>query len=99
MSWESETLFPLVEASNYLPKRRGKKVHVSTLFRWVSRGVSGVHLETCKVGGIRYTSLEALRRFRALVDQGDVSRCSQIDRLEGNADRTESILKRHGLSQ
>jgi hypothetical protein len=40
-------------------------MHVSTLWRWSLRGVKGIRLETVMIGGIRYTSREALERFVA----------------------------------
>jgi Protein of unknown function (DUF1580) len=59
-----ETLIPLREAPRHLPCRPdGKRVHISAFYRWVSVGVRGVRLESLKVGGTTYTSLEALQRF------------------------------------
>lgn len=60
---QSETLLPLTEAAKHLPRRNGKKVHHSTLYRWATKGVRGRVLATIMVGGIRYTSIEALGRF------------------------------------
>jgi len=37
--------------------------HISTVWRWIQRGVRGVKLETVLIGGRRYTSNEALERF------------------------------------
>ncbi len=54
-----EGLVPLDQAANLLPHR----VHISTIFRWQSRGVSGVKLQTVRIGGRRYVSREALQRF------------------------------------
>lgn len=59
----NERMFPLNEAVEYLPKRSGKKVHYSTLYRWSTRGARGRTLETWMVGGVRYTTVEALERF------------------------------------
>ena len=56
-------LMPLSEAARSLPGRP----HVSTLHRWRIRGVQGVKLETVRIGGRRFTSLEALERFSASV--------------------------------
>lgn len=39
-------------------------VHVSCLHRW-RHGVRGVKLETCLIGGRRYTSRQAIERFIA----------------------------------
>lgn len=51
------------EVSKWLPKRNGKKVHYSTVYRWATKGVRGRVLETIRVGGVRYTSVQALERF------------------------------------
>ena len=60
----SETVISLTEAARTLPaRRRGKRPHVATLYRWSQRGCRGVRLETCQVGGTRCTSVEALQRF------------------------------------
>jgi hypothetical protein len=56
---QTETLVPLTQAGARLPHRP----HGSTLRRWAYRGVAGVVLETVKLGGRRFTSAEALRRF------------------------------------
>jgi hypothetical protein len=60
---QRETPIPLAEAPMYLPKRNGKKAHYSTIYRWATKGARGRVLESTLVGGIRYTTLEALRRF------------------------------------
>ena len=60
----TETLISLTEATKGLPRRRrGKKPHVSTLYRWSTAGCKGVVLETIQIGGTRCTSKEALARF------------------------------------
>ncbi len=53
----NETLKSLNEAATL------EGVHVSTLHRWRLKGVRGVKLETCRRGGSRCTSLQALQRF------------------------------------
>jgi hypothetical protein len=59
-----ETLIPLREAPLHLPARcNGKRLHISACYRWISRGVRGVVLESIQIGGTTYTSLEALQRF------------------------------------
>ncbi len=59
-----EATIPLTLAADELPRcRRGRKTHVSTLFRWSKAGCRGVVLETIQVGGTRCTSREALQRF------------------------------------
>ena len=61
----SEQLIPLQQLPSALPRNptTGRKVHMATIWRWVQRGCRGVRLETVLVGGVRYTSEEALQRF------------------------------------
>jgi hypothetical protein len=61
--YELESLIPLREVPNHLPRRRGRKVHMSTIYRWCKKGVHGVRLDTVRVGGITYTHDQALQRF------------------------------------
>lgn len=62
----SEDLISLPDAAKLLPgRRRGKKPHVSCLYRWTTAGCKGVVLESVQVGGTRCTSREALERFFA----------------------------------
>lgn len=56
---ETESLVAVSEVPRELPRR----VHVSSVWRWIKNGVRGVPLETILVGGRRYTSREALARF------------------------------------
>ena len=61
---EFATWFPLADGPGLLPRRRGgRKVHVSTLYRWSTVGCRGIVLETFQVGGTRCTSNESLKRF------------------------------------
>lgn len=58
-----ERLLSLPDVPDYLPRRHGKKLHLSTVHRWVRKGARGKVLDSMLVGGVRYTSLEALERF------------------------------------
>lgn len=49
----------MAKASHLLPGRP----HISTLHRWRLRGVRGVRLQTCLVGGRRYTTSQWLAEF------------------------------------
>lgn len=61
---QNEEVLSLTEATKRLPRRRkGKRPHVATLYRWVQHGVRGTKLEAIQVGGTLCTSLEALQRF------------------------------------
>lgn len=60
----SEKLITFTELARRLPRRRrGRPVHVSTIFRWRSPGVRGVKLEATRVGGSWATSWPAFERF------------------------------------
>ena len=55
-----ETTLTLLDAAKALPPLwNGKRVHVATLYRWMTYGVRGVRLESQYVGRTRVTSLEA----------------------------------------
>ena len=60
-----ETLISLTNAAKEF------KRHVNTFHRWHLKGISGVRLETIKLGGIRMTSREAIRRFIAATTAAD----------------------------
>jgi len=65
-----ETLVTIPQASALLPpNEKGRRPHIATIYRWMLRGVKGVKLETCLVGGKRFTSHEALQRFSEAVTQ------------------------------
>ena len=62
----TEDLITLTQAAREQPSRTGKRgINVSTIWRWAKGGLQGIQLETICIGGIRYTSREALRRFFA----------------------------------
>jgi len=58
-----EQLLTLEEVTKRLPGRDGKRLHISSVFRWAQKGVAGVRLEVVKVGGRTYTTEESLQRF------------------------------------
>jgi len=69
-----EPPIPLVQVSklSWLPRRRrGRKIHVSTVFRWMQQGIRGIRLEGVKIGGTCCTSEAALKRFFAALSAAD----------------------------
>lgn len=54
-----------------LPRRNGKRVAVSTLWRWCRKGLGGVRLEYIRIGRSIATSREALSRFCNALAQAD----------------------------
>jgi hypothetical protein len=60
----SEETMPLAAAARKLPcLRNGRPIRVSTLWRWATRGVRGVRLDTAYVGSVRVTTEASLREF------------------------------------
>jgi hypothetical protein len=61
---QTENPIPFGKAAKLIPNRRGGQgIDPCTLWRWATRGIRGMKLETILIGGIRYTSAEALQRF------------------------------------
>lgn len=89
---QGETLIPLRDVPRQLPaKSNAKRVHISACYRWVSTGVHGVVLESLKVGGTTYTSIEALERFaHKLSRRTDVERAERIGDPTTRATRAKS---------
>ena len=58
-----EQFITLTEAARLLSRIDGKKVAVSTLWRWCRKGLRGERLEYVRVGRKICTSHEALHRF------------------------------------
>jgi hypothetical protein len=84
-----EALVPLAQVPRlkWLPLRQhGKRIHLSTVYRWHQRGLNGVRLEAVQCGGTRCTTEAALIRFfNALgrpAQAGLVSRC-RLKHLRG----------------
>jgi hypothetical protein len=56
-----ENLVPLSKACRLINPSR--PVHNATIWRWVKRGVARVKLEAIRIGGVHFTSHEAIARF------------------------------------
>lgn len=60
---QNEKVLSLTDASKALPKIDGKRLHISTLWRWCRKGIRGVQLDYIRLGHRVCTSAEALTRF------------------------------------
>ena len=58
-----ENLVSLAEAAALLPRIAGKRIAISTLFRWCSRGLRCVRLEHLRIGRRIFTTRAALQQF------------------------------------
>lgn len=96
---DTESLIPLSEVPKILPTRKGKRVHISTVFRWMRSGARGKVLDTILVGGIRYTSREELSRFVRAGSEGEVrQQCPVAKRRAHSRDaHTSRVLGENGL--
>jgi len=93
-----ESPLTLAEAAKALPPLRGgKRVHLATLYRWVSRGVAGVRLESLRLGRTVVTSREALQRFAERLGARVEPATPASPVAAGRAHRVDALLDRHGL--
>ena len=69
---QNEQLIPIRKVPRLLPRQtNGKRVHLSAVYRWMQRGRRGVCLEYLKIGGRRFTSIEAVQRFAEACTHAD----------------------------
>ncbi len=93
---QNEQILTLAEAARSLPGRP----NLATLFRWRTRGVRGVKLETILSGGRRYTSVESLRRFQnrvTAVADGEPVRTETPHQRERQIELAEQRAEELGL--
>lgn len=84
----------LSQAAKTLPGRP----HVSTLHRWRLNGVRGVKLQTCLVGGRRYTKPEWLADFIDATSQAGGAQSPRTNRQRSAAiRRAEKELDKAGI--
>lgn len=98
---QNEEVVSLAEAakSKCLPRRRkGKRPHVATLFRWTTVGVRGVVLESLQCGGTRCTSVQALQRFFERLSGTDAGQTVPTRRRQQQIARAEDELKEAGIT-
>jgi hypothetical protein len=88
-----ERLVSLKEARQEFPKRPS----IPTLWRWILGGVSGVRLESILIGGRRYTSGEACRRFVAACNQAKVTQIETTNARRRQLDAAQSYLDQLGV--
>lgn len=93
----NESLLSLAEARSAFPG--GKRISAATIQRWRLNGVRGVILETVRIGGLRYTSREAVARFIAKqnADESPVATITQTQRRK-QSEAAQHELSRMGIS-
>ena len=77
-SLNRRSLIPLTEVPRVLARcglrsRQGKRLHISTVYRWSTRGIRGQRLSTVKVGRTRCTSTDDVIRFIRAINEPDTT--------------------------
>jgi hypothetical protein len=95
---ELTDLFPLTEAPERLPLRKGKRIYLAQVYRWAKRGLGGVRLRTVKVGGTQYTCERWLWAFLNRESGPEVpQRITSPARERRELDRVEARLTKMGI--
>lgn len=90
----AESLLTMTDASKLLPGRPD----AATLWRWRTKGVRGVKLESILYGGRRVTSREALDRFvERLNSDGSPERPTTPRKRQREIDRAERLAQKMGI--
>jgi hypothetical protein len=84
---EKEELIGLGAATRYVPRRRGRKVHASTLHRWATRGYRGVLLDAVRTPSGWCTSVKAVQRFLSALANQEREQIRRMDDLIDRARR------------
>lgn len=93
----TEEMLELNKVPANLERRTGKRLNLSTVYRWINRGIAGVQLETILIGGCRYTSAQALNRFftqSTLAKQGKLSKATAEGIRRARAIRQKQVEHR-----
>lgn len=96
----TEELLTPTQATAFFPRgREGRKVHVSAIYRYMTRGCDGIVLESIRTPRLA-TSREAIGRFLSLLNQGGQPSATPSHARPApgeDAERTRRELKRIGL--
>ncbi|MDA0660988.1 MAG: DUF1580 domain-containing protein [Planctomycetota bacterium] len=94
VSFESEQILSLKDAVRHIPGRP----HSSTIHRWANRGSRGKRLETIRVGGRRYISIEAIERFISAISERPCSvQQKDTSRTCAGKKAAAAFLDQHGI--
>ena len=77
---------------------RQECVHVSTVWRWIVRGVRGHRLAAGYIGGQKFTTRQAFQRFVADLNNAPGQPTIRTARQRSTrVERAEEELKKHGM--
>jgi hypothetical protein len=66
-----DTVLTLAQAAKAFGRLSGRTPHVATVYRWATKGVRGVTLETVRLGGLRLVRAQSLEEFLARINTGE----------------------------
>lgn len=97
---EVETVISFNDARSAFPGI-DRRLSLATLHRWRLNGVRGVKLETVLIGGLRYTSREAISRFIAAQNADDTPPAPVItpSQRKRQSEAARAELKKMGVSR
>ena len=105
---KTESLLSITDTTKRLPLVDGKRCHCSSVWRWIRKGLRGVHLEHVRVGHRICTSEEALTRFFNALAEADASPSPSLNKPASSAllpdkhrvlaiERADQVLVKAGL--
>lgn len=96
----SEKLLTLAQAAqlSWLPRRRsGNPPHRSTLWRWATKGIRGIRLQTCRDGFGTCTTEAAVRDFFKRCTTELSKPCDRKSSTTASASRAATALDAAGI--
>jgi hypothetical protein len=72
-----ESPMTMLAAAKEIARITGKKPNRSMIYRWSNRGIAGVRLPAISIGGERYTTREAIKRFLLAAEEARHSKTSK----------------------
>ena len=73
-----DRLLPLRRLPEWHLSRAGVRVHRSAGYRWAQHGVGGVRLPIVRIGGLHYTSEEAIAWWTAALERAAGVRTEEV---------------------
>ncbi len=71
---QGQQFYKLSEIAKIIP---GRRLNISTVWRWVNKGVRGERLVTTRIGGTNFISQAELERFLSAINDKPVSICNK----------------------
>jgi hypothetical protein len=89
----------LSQAAKILPRKNGRRIHSSTLWRWARRGCRGTFLKYWRIGRTVVTTESALHQFFAELGKADTAQAEQQSVVRKRRPRRCSSARRQQAIQ